>query len=372
MERRLKHETGSHLQRLKKVMTHIASNSLDGVILVPGPNLRYITGVNSLLLERPFLLFIPKDDSVHLVAPTLESGPYIRSPLKIVVHKWDDGEGPSHAFENVASQLPLNGRWGLEGRVPFRFINQIMKHAHPQLEDAEPVLQGIREIKELGETRLLQHAASILAKSFTKIPAMLKNGMTEMELARRISQTIYSCGAEFVEGILVQSGKFAADPHHLPSSRKLKRNESIVIDTACSFSGYYADITRTFIIGKDRKFEDLYGKVLASQRNAIKLSKGGTTVGAIDNAARTYLKEKGLDQYFIHRTGHGLGLEVHEAPYIIPGGNEVIKAGMVFTIEPGVYLPGKMGIRIEDDVLSTDRDCKNLTGTLPKEFEWWK
>src|SRR3990172_1425361 len=325
MERQLKHQKDSHLQRLDKVRAHIASKSLDGVILVPGPNLRYITGVASLLLERPFLMFIPRDGSVHLVAPTLESGPYLRSPLKIVVHKWDDGEGPSHAFENVASQLPLNGRWGLEGRVPFRFVNQIMKHAHP-----------------------------------------------EMELARRISQTIYSCGAEFVEGILVQSGKFAADPHHLPSSRKLKRNESIVIDTACSFLGYHADITRTFIIGKDRKFEDLYGKVLASQRNAIKHSKGGTTVGAFNNAARTYLKEKGLDQYFIHRTGHGLGLEVHEAPYIIPGGNEVIKAGMVFTIEPGVYLPRKMGIRIEDDVLSTDRDCKNLTGTLPKEFEWWK
>lgn len=372
MERPLKRQTDSHLCRLDKVRRHVAAENLDGIILVPGPNLRYITGVNSMLLERPFMLFITKDGDIHLVAPTLESGPYARNPIRIVVHSWDDGEGPSHAFEKAASQLALNGRWGLEGRVPFRFINQLMKYAHPQMQDAEAILQGIREIKEAEEIKALQHAASILARSFTKIPGMLRSGKTELELARMITQTIYSDGAEFVEDILVQSGKFAADPHHLPSTRKLKRKESVVIDTACSFSGYHADITRTFIIGKDREFEDIYGKVLASEEDAIKLSRQGVTVGAIDNAARNYLKQNGLDQYFIHRTGHGLGLEVHEAPYIVPNGNEILQAGMVFTIEPGVYIPEKMGVRIEDDVVATERDCRILTGALPKEFEWWK
>jgi len=358
--------------RLEKVKRRVADNNLEGIILVPGPNLRYVTGVNSLLLERPFLLFVPKDGDPHLVAPTLESGPYIRSPLKIKVHSWNDSEGPSHALEELIAEVRLDGKWGAEGRVPFRFIHQILQHAHPDLMDAEEILQAIREVKEPIEVLALQRAASILSESFLEIPDMLRTGITELELASKISQSIYSSGAEYVSDVLVQSGEFAADPHHLPSNRKLKRNESIVVDTGCTYSGYYADITRTFILGKSREFEDLYEHVLASQEAAIKLSRSSATVGSIDNAARSYLKRKDLDQYFIHRTGHGLGLEVHEAPYIVPEGKETLLASMVFTIEPGVYFPGKMGVRIEDDVLSTDRGCKVLTRKLPKEFEWWK
>jgi len=362
----------AQLGRLEKVRRHIAETGLDGMILAPGPNLRYVTGVNSLLLERPFLFFVPKDGDPHLVAPTLESGPYIRSPLKMTVHSWDDSEGSSHAFEELTAQLRLDGKWGAEGRVPFRFIQRILQHAHPDLVDAEGILQGIREVKEPVEVQALQRAASTLSKSFLRIPDMLKTGITELKLARKISQDIYSNGAEYVSDVLVQSGEFAADPHHLPSNRKLKRNESIVVDAGCTYSGYHADITRTFIMGKNREFEDLYEHVLASQEAAIEVSRSGASVGSIDNAARSCLKRKDLDQYFIHRTGHGLGLEVHESPYIVPEGKQIVLASMVFTIEPGVYFPGKMGVRIEDDVLATDRGCKVLTRKLPKEFEWWK
>lgn len=368
---RIMRENGVYLQRLEKIRRLIAAGDLNGVILVPGPNLRYITGINSLLLERPFLFFAPKEGEVHLLAPTLESGPYLKSQLKIMVHSWDDGEGPSRAFEETVARINLRGKWGLEGRVPFRFIDQVLKHAQPQLENAESILQGIREIKDPQEIRLLQRAASVLANAFEGIPKMLKTGMTELQLSRKISQAIYSSGAESVEDILVQSGEFAADPHHLPSPRKLKRNESIVVDTACTFSGYYADITRTFIIGKSKKFEELYNQVLASEEKAIRQSTNGVTVGSIDDAARNHLRQKALDRFFIHRTGHGLGLEVHEAPYIVPNGSETVKPGMAFTIEPGVYLSGDMGIRIEDDIVSTTGKCRNLTVSLPKEFGWW-
>ena len=359
-------------RRLEKVRKHAEDNNLEGIILVPGPNLRYLTGVNSMLLERPFLLFLSKDGGTHLVAPTLESGPYFRTPIKINVHSWDDTEGPSRAFKELVAQLNINGKWGVEGRTPFRFIHQILDYAHPELTDGESILQTIREVKEPIETSALQRAASILAKSFLKIPDMLNNGITELELARKISQTISANGADYAGDVLVQSGEFAADPHHLPALRKLRRNESIVVDAECTYAGYYSDITRTFMIGKDKAFENLYEIVLASQEAAIKLSKSGTTVGSIDNVARSYLKSRGLDQYFIHRTGHGLGLEVHEAPYIVPEGNELVLPSMAFTIEPGAYIPSKMGVRIEDDLLSTDRACKIMTRTLPKEFEWWK
>ncbi len=361
-----------HSGRLEKVRKHAEENNLEGIILVPGPNLRYVTGVNSMLMERPFLMFLSKDGGTHLVAPTLESGPYFRAPIKINVHSWDDSEGPSRAFKELVAHLNLKGKWGVEGRVPFRFIHEIQSYARPELTDAENILQTIREVKEPVEVRALQRAASILSKSFLRIPDMLKNGITEMELARKITQTIYANGADYVGDGLVQSGEFAADPHHLPSTRKLRRNESIVVDMECTYAGYYSDITRTFMMGKNRGFEDLYEIVLASQEAAIKLSKSGATVGSIDRAARNHIKARGLDQYFIHRTGHGLGLEVHEAPYIVPEGKELIRPSMVFTIEPGVYIPTKMGVRIEDDISSTDRACKIMTKAVPKEFEWWK
>jgi Xaa-Pro dipeptidase len=361
-----------HHGRLEKLRRRVAEKGLEGVVLVPGPNLRYLTGVNSMLLERAFLLFLPKEGDLHLVAPKLESGPYLRSPLNIKVHSWNDTEGPSRAFEVLVNQVPVIGKWGVEGRTPFRFLQQLQRHAHPELTDGEGVLQGAREIKEPVELRSLQRAASILSKSFAKIPNMLNSGITELELSNEVSQEIYSNGAEFVSDILVQSGPFAADPHHLPSTRRLRRNEGIVVDIACTYSGYYADITRTFIMGKDREFERLYGQVLSSQEAAIGVAKNGVTVGSIDNAARSSLKQRNLDQYFIHRTGHGLGLEVHEAPFIVSGGEEIVQPAMVFTVEPGVYIPGKIGVRIEDDVISTDRGCKILTRMLPKQFEWWK
>ncbi len=360
------------LLRLEKLRGLAAENDFDGIILVPGPNLRYFTSVNSLLLERPFLFFAPREGQPHLVAPTLECGPYLRAPIKIVVHSWDDGEGPRKAIDETDQQLGIHGRWGVEGRAPYQYISALLKSAQPQLENAERILQKIRASKEAQEIKLLLRAASILSKSFLTIPNMLKNGMSELELARKISQEIQLNGAESAQDVLVQSGPMAADGHHLPGPRRIRRKESIVVDASCTFSGYFADITRTFIIGRDPTFESLYESVRDAQMAAINACEKGVTVGSIDNAARSHLEQKGLGKYFVHRTGHGLGLEVHEAPYIVPGGNEVVQPSMVFTVEPGVYVQNKTGVRIEDDILVTEHGRKELTKSLPKEFEWWR
>jgi len=365
-------QADGYMLRLEKLKKSAVDNGFDGIILVPGPNLRYYTSVNSFLLERPFLFFVPREGQPHLVAPTLESGPYLRSPIQIVVHAWDDGVGPRKAIEETVEQLGIQGKWGLEGRVPYLYVSALLKSAQPQLENAEPILQGIRALKEAGEVRLLRRAASILSKSFMKIPDMLKTGISELELARKISEGIRLNGAESAQDVLVQSGAMAADGHHLPSTKRIRRNESIVVDASCTFSGYFADITRTFIIGRDPTFENLYRKVLDAEVAAIDASQQRVTVGSIDHAARNYLQQNGLAKYFVHRTGHGLGLEVHEAPYIVPGGNEMVDTSMVFTVEPGVYMQGKTGLRIEDDILVTEQGGSVLTKSLPKEFEWWR
>jgi Xaa-Pro aminopeptidase len=359
---------GPRLERLRKTA---AENGFDGVILVPGPNLRYYTGVNSLLLERPFIFFAPNDGQPHLVAPTLESGPYRRCPIPVMVHSWDDATGPSNAIEEAVHQIGMHGKWGLEGSAPFQYLSALLKASRPQIENAEPILQSLRARKEPGEIRLLHRAASILSKSFLKIPDLLKPSMTELELSRKVSEEITQNGAESVQDALVQSGAMAADGHHLPSSKRIMRKESIVVDISCTFSGYYADITRTFIIGRDSTFENLYQKVLDAEVEAIAASRPGVSVGSVDQAARSRLHADGLDQYFVHRIGHGLGLEVHEAPYLVPGGSEVLDASMAFTIEPGVYMQGKTGLRIEDDLVATENGRRVLTKSLPKEFGWW-
>jgi Xaa-Pro dipeptidase len=367
-----KQQSDPYRLRLERLRKAAAESGFDGIILVPGPNLRYYTGVNSLLLERPFLFFVTKDGEPHLVAPTLESGPYVRGPIPVVVHSWDDAAGPRSAIEEAVHQIGIRGKWGLEGRAPFQYLSALLKASRPKIENAEPILQNLREQKEPGEIRLLQRAASILSKSFLKIPDMLKPGKTELELSLKLSEEIAQNGAESAQDVLVQSGAMAADGHHLPSSKRIKRRESVVVDASCTFSGYYADITRTFIIGRDPTFENLYEKVLDAQVEAIAASQQGTSVGSIDKAARSRLHEDGLDEYFVHRIGHGLGLEVHEAPYLVPGGSEVLDTSMVFTIEPGVYMQGKTGLRIEDDLAVTEHGRRVLTKSLPKEFGWWR
>jgi Xaa-Pro dipeptidase len=357
--------------RLSKLQLKAHENQLDGVIVVPGPNLRYYTGGNSLFLERPFFMAVPADGEPHLVAPTLESGPYLRSPLRIIIHSWTDADGPSKSIEETASQLKLNGKWGLDGGMPYRFIDALLKLAQPQFENAEPILQNLRSVKDAQEVRLLTRSAKIISKSFLKIPRMLKAGMSELELAQKVAGEMRVNGAESTPDVLVQSGPMAADGHHLPTERKLRRKESVVVDATCTHGGYFADLTRTFMIGRDPPFERLYENVLEAEIDAVEASRAGVTSGSIDGAARECLRRKGLDTYFVHRTGHGLGLEVHEAPYIVPGGLEVIQPGMAFTIEPGAYMQGKTGIRIEDDLISTEKSSKVLTKAVPKSFGWW-
>jgi Xaa-Pro aminopeptidase len=360
----------SYESRLKKLKEKIQSIDANGVILVPGPNMQYYTGVRSMLLERPLLLFIPIEGEPHIVIPLLESGPYKRSLVKLKMHKWDDALGPFRAFERVENKL--KGVWGCEGSVPFRFLNYVMRFKDMKLVNVDKILQSIRELKEPEEIQYLKRATSILCRSYLRIPEILDAEISELELARRLREEIYSNEAESCDFCLVQSGERAADPHTQPSSKRIKRGEGVVIDSGCTYAGYNADITRTIVIGKNDKLERAYTKVLAAQEEAIRVARPRLEVGHVDQAARGYLKDKNLDRYFIHRTGHGLGLEVHEAPYITPGGKELLQPSMVFTIEPGVYMPGQMGIRIEDDIVMTGQGSQVMSSDLPKEFGWWR
>ncbi len=356
--------------RAKRLRQRLDAEGLEGVVVVPGPNMQYLTGVDSLLLERPFMLLFRAVDEAQLVAPELESGPYRRCPTPMEVHAWTDSEGSAGAIGEAQRAAHLKGRWGVEGKTPFLFLNKL-SGASAKFEDAEPVLQGLREIKDEQEAKLLRRSGRILSDSFERFPEIIREGMTELELARKATELIYSNGATKVDAMLVQSGPRAADPHGGPTEKKVRRGEGIIFDVGSTYKGYYADVTRTICVGATGDLERVYDRVLDAEERGIKAASEGSAVGEVDGAARGALKRAKMAQYFIHRTGHGLGLEVHEAPYIIEGGKEVIRKGMCFTVEPGVYMPGKLGVRIEDDVYMAGKRGQAMTNT-PKEFGWWK
>jgi Xaa-Pro aminopeptidase len=360
-----------HRKRIARLREGLEDQTLRGVVMVPGPNMRYYTGVSSLMLERPFMLLVPVDGEPHLVAPALEAGPYADCSLRMKVHPWTDSEGPGRAMSEAVDGAGVKGTWGVEGRVPYLFLDSLMKKATPRLRNAEALLQGVREVKDTTEVALLKKSAAILSKSFEEFPAIVKAGATELEVAKAATDAIYANGATRVDDMLVQSGPRAADPHGLPSAKKIARGESIIIDVGATYEGYYADITRAFCIGPSPDVERVYEKVLEAETRAIAKSARGVRVGEVDGAARGVLERAGWGMRFIHRTGHGLGIEVHEAPYIVEGGDERLESNMCFTVEPGVYIRGKLGVRIEDDVLIEGSKGVELTST-PKEFGWWK
>lgn len=357
-------------RRLGRLVKQLRSAQLDGVIVVPGPNLTYYTGVVAHLYERPFILLIKSEGDVHLLAPKLEAGPF-RASVPLVVHAWTDNEGPSGAFRELLAAMDKKGRWGCDATVPFGFLNPLLSKGL-KVEPADGMLQSIREVKEADELQLLSKSAAILSRAMLKVPEALREGMTEKELAFSIREDALAGGADEVEPT-VQSGTRAADPHSVTSDKKIARGEGIVADVVSSYGGYAADITRTFVLGGGGAVEEIYASVLSAQQKAIDAAGAGVATGKVDAAARASLEKDGLARYFIHRTGHGLGLEVHEAPYIVAGGRELLREGMVFTVEPGAYIPGRLGVRIEDDVaISKGGRPEVTTGAVPKDYGWWR
>jgi Xaa-Pro aminopeptidase len=357
-------------RRVGRLVRELRSAGLAGAIIVPGPNMTYYTGVRAHLFERPFLLLVQSDGDAHLLAPRLEAGPF-RASIPLTVHAWDDNEGPSPAFKELLDGIEVAETWGCDGRVPFGFLNHLLSEGL-KVEPADGILQSIREVKEPAELELIKKSASILSGSIMKVPEVLREGMTERELARFILEDGLARGATEVDP-MVQSGARAADPHSETSDRKIGRGESVVVDVVSYFGGYAADVTRTFVLGSDSEVEKTYRSVLSAQQRAIGSAKAGVATGKVDRAARDSLGKDGLGKYFIHRTGHGLGLEVHEAPYIVSGGRELLSPGMVFTVEPGAYIPGRLGVRIEDDIAISEEGRRVvITGKVPKDYGWWR
>jgi Xaa-Pro aminopeptidase len=254
----------------------------------------------------------------------------------------------------------------VEKSISLAALGELRRCVKTRLKSVANVVETSRNIKDSGEIAAIKKAARIAAEALKKTLRGIGPGMAENELAGALDFKIRRLGARSSFDTIVAFGPNGSRPHHQPGRRKLKRNDTILIDFGVRYKNYCCDLTRCFAIGRPNpSYKKVYEAVQEAQTAAIRMVKPGAKISEVDAAARQVIREYDLPVYG-HGTGHGLGLEVHEEPVISRDNKGKLRTGMVFTIEPGVYIPGKLGVRIEDDILVTDHGCRVLTSRIPK------
>jgi len=347
---------------------------LGTVALVPGASLKYFTGLNFHLSERPIVFFVGTFGMAAIVPELEASRITARDDLDVTLFTWRDEQGYEGAFQAAIDTLKLaDSPLGVDG-MTMRVTELLTLQAlEPSLSvrAVEQDLIAIRAHKDAAEVDALRRAIAISEKALTTVLAQLKEGLSERDIARLLSDALVAEGSQGASfSPLVQLGENSAFPHGSITERALRPGDIVLIDFGAIYQGYPADITRTVCFGEpSEEFQKMFAAVLAANEAAIAISKPGVAMQAVDRAARQVIEDAGYGEYFIHRTGHGLGLDVHEPiPQIAEGVEQVLEPGMVFTIEPGVYIPGVGGVRLEDDVLVTEQGLDVLT-SFPKAWQ---
>ncbi len=359
------------LQQLQK------AQGLDCVALVPGANLRYFSGLGGHLSERPLVAFFPASGQPALALPALEvPGARALLPDDVQLLAYSDEEGHEHVFHQVAAELGLD-REGVSVGVEYLAMRLLearrIEQAFPgcRLLATEPWLPTLRMRKDEAEIALMRRAIEIAEAAMQRLldEGAIRQGRTELQVTSDLrSAMLHEGGEEEAFAPIVVAGPNSASPHAGPSDRPLAPGDLVTVDWGTSYQGYRSDITRTFVLGEPSpEIERIYDAVLAANQAGRLVARAGTPAQEVDRAARRAITLAGFGPHFLHRTGHGLGLEIHEPPYIVEGELEILQPGMTFTVEPGVYVPGVGGVRIEDDVLITEDGRETLT-SMPRDL----
>lgn len=356
--------------RVERTSRLAAKRKLDGVLVAPGANLRYLFGFHTKTFERLTIAATNMRGESALVVPRLDEAKAKEYAKGAAVYSFTDDEGPKRTLRQCLTRLGLSrAAVGVEGTTPL-WVLELLREVAPllRLRNASSLFAALRIVKQTAEIEQIRRASAILEKGIAAGFEYMSPGRTEREVAFAIEQKLARSGAEDVPFCAVQSGPNSAMPHFERSTKKIARGELVVVDVGSTFAGYHADITRTFCVGQPSGLQQrVFDHVFAAQQAAIDSVQPGQVAEEIDRVARQVIAQAGFGEYFIHRAGHGLGLEVHEEPYIRAGSKTALRAGMVFTVEPGIYLPGKFGVRIEDNLVVTQEGYENLT-TLPKRL----
>src|SRR6516165_10493997 len=332
-----------------------ARAGIGALLLTPGPDLRYLTGYDALVSERLTCLAVPADGPAFLVAPRFELRSVQASPaggLGVDTVGWDETDDP---YRVVAGRL---GRPESVGLADQMWAMMVLRFADAlpgtRLGLASAALRGLRIRKTPAEVAALREAGAAIDRVHRRVPQWLAPGRSEREIAADIAAAIVAQGHARADFVIVGSGPNAAKPHHEPSDRVLAPGDAVVVDIGGTMpSGYCSDCTRTYVLGAPPPELASYYRVLKdAQEAACARVRPGVSAESVDAVARDAITAAGYGEYFTHRTGHGIGLETHENPYIVAGNAEELEPGMAFSVEPGIY-PGPHGARIGDIVVCT-------------------
>ncbi len=340
----------------------MARERVDAAFLTSSTTIAHLTGFRAETMERLMALAVSAGEVAVLIVPGIEEEPAKAAARDVEVLVWRDGEDPYALVAEVLGTRPA--RLAVEtGHLTLAGLRRLEERVRAKaLVDAAPLLGDLRLRKTPHEVALLEEAARITDQVTGSVLAHARAGLTEIEIGRLIDDAIQDAGAELSFSSLVQAGPASADPHHRPTSTRLRRGDLLLLDFGAAVGGYCADTTRTVCCGvPSPEQQRIFDLVLRAHDQALKAIRPGITTGAVDEAARRVIREAGHGEHFFHRVGHGLGLEEHEAPSLDPGSTLVVEPGMVFTVEPGIYIPGWGGVRIEDDVVVTEGGYGLLT-----------
>jgi Xaa-Pro aminopeptidase len=356
--------TDVYAQRLSAAAAAAADAGLAGLVITPGYDLRYLVGSRAQTFERLTALVLPASGEPTIVVPRMELASLKESAvteLGLAVRDWVDGDDPYRLVADALGGAPA----GPSGRLAVATaVTDSMPALHllpladvlgvvPVL--ATDVLRRLRMIKDAAEIDALRKAGAAIDRVHARVPEFLVPGRTEADVSADIAEAIVAEGHSEVAFIIVGSGPHGADPHHECSDRELRAGDIVVVDIGGPYEpGYNSDSTRTYSIGEpDPEVARRYAVLQRAQQAAVEAVRPGMTAEQVDAIARDVLAAEGLAEAFVHRTGHGIGLSVHEEPYIVAGNDLPLEPGMAFSVEPGIYFPGQWGARIEDIVVVT-------------------
>ena len=362
------------ITRLKKISNALAASGLDAFALNPSPSLLFATGLHFHLMERPIVALFASDNRIALILPELETAKLTGLPFDVEAFPY--GENPAawtDVFRNAINFLGLaDKKIGVEPLamrlLEYRYLQAAAPHAI--FPDATEMVASLRIRKNAEEIAAMRKAAEIAQNALEATLPMVKIGVSEKEISAELIAQLLKHGSEspFPFQPIVSGGANSANPHATPSERKLQEGDLLVIDWGARYQNYISDITRTFAIGQiDAEYQKIHEIVQAANAAGRAAAKPGLPAKVVDIAARKVIEDAGYGQYFTHRTGHGIGMEAHEAPYMRDDNERILEIGMAFTVEPGIYLPNRNGVRVEDDMVITENGAESLS-TLPREI----
>jgi len=360
--------------RLDKLTALLSTSKLDAVVLNPGPTLTYLTGQQFHLMERPVVLFVAPGRDPAIVLPELEALKAEQFPYKAQAFAY--GENPSEwddVFRRAVQSLGLDGRKiGVEPRSLRLLEFHHVKAGAPEADfpDASEALAQLRLRKDKAEVETMRHAVKSAQDALEATIPFIKIGVTEREIAGELVIQLLKHGSdpELPFAPIVSSGPNAANAHASPSDRRLQAGDMLVVDWGAAYNHYVSDLTRTFAVGEvDAEWEKIHEIVQEANAAGRAAGKPGVPCATVDIAAREVIEKAGYGKYFNHRTGHGIGMEVHEDPYMRGDNMQVLEPGMAYTVEPGIYLTGRNGVRVEDNMVITETGAESLSDT-PREI----